>query len=373
MEYVDNCYFCVSTFQLIPILSIALSQKTKGDLYIEPVFKDAVVFAQKLEKTGIFRHVTVIPHDEIYRKHFKSTHPGLYNHLEIVKSYLYVEKIAKMILRPDVIYRHMYLSTRAYFPRIAQLNMIKKKAKTEIILFEDGVGSYLNFMIAKPKKFDSIIRRLLFGKKSLNLEGEGYLFCPEIFESMNPCHNYRIKKMERVWEKEDGKRIFDHLFPMVKNSVFPEKAIIIDAIKSEIFSPENAKELDCIYKIIIKKIEPDHVVIKKHPRDEEPEDPRLRYYLHSEVPFECVCMKMDMSEKIVISYFSTAATTPKTLLDQEPYVIMLYKLVEGKAKLSRDISSYFEAVKRLYRQDNRFFIPESVEELGEILEFICSN
>lgn len=86
MEYVDCCYFCVSTFQLIPILSIALSQKDKGDLYIEPVFKDAVLFAQKLEKTGIFHHIIIIPHDEIYSKHFKSTHPGLFNHWEIVKS-----------------------------------------------------------------------------------------------------------------------------------------------------------------------------------------------------------------------------------------------------------------------------------------------
>ena len=113
------------------------------------------------------------------------------------------------------------------------------------------------------------------------------------------------------------------------------------------------------------------MVIKKHPRDEEPEDQRLQYYLHPETPFECVCMNMDMSEKIVISYSSTAATTPKILLDQEPYVIMLYKLVEGNAKLSQELSSYFESVKGLYRQEDRFFIPENMEELKEILEFIC--
>lgn len=371
MEYVDCCYFCVSTFQLIPILSIALSQKDKGDLYIEPVFKDAVLFAQKLEKTGIFHHIIIIPHDEIYSKHFKSTHPGLFNHWEIVKSYLHVEQVAKMILRPDVTYRHMYLSTRAYFPRIVQLSLIKRKVNTKIILFEDGVGSYLNFMIAKPKKFDSVVRTILFGKKSMNRDGDGYLFCPEIFESINPCHNYRIKKMERIWEREEGKRIFDSLFPMAKDSVFPEQAIIIDAIKSEIFSIENARKLDNLYKLIIEKIGIDHVVIKKHPRDEEPEDQRLQYYLHPETPFECVCMNMDMSEKIVISYSSTAATTPKILLDQEPYVIMLYKLVEGNAKLSQELSSYFESVKGLYRQEDRFFIPENMEELKEILEFIC--
>lgn len=46
------------------------------------------------------------------------------------------------------------------------------------------------------------------------------------------------------------------------------------------------------------------------------------------VPFECLCMNLDINNGIIVSLESTAATTLKILLDQEPYIILLYKLVD---------------------------------------------
>lgn len=373
MEYLDCCFFCTSTFQLMPIISLTLSLNMKGDLYIDPQFKDAELLAKKMYNTGLFQHVIIIPHDEIYNKLFKSKRPGLYNHLEIVKSYLHVKQISQMIIRPNVIYKYMFLSTRAYLPRVVQLNFIKRKYPTEVLLFEDGTGSYYDFMAGKPRKLDSLVRLILFGKKSLNLSGQGYLFCPEIFLKMNPDSAYKINSIERIWEKDYGKKVINAVFSGYRTRSFPEKAIIIDTVKEEVFSAEEVKSLYDIYRLITKKLGKKNVIIKRHPRDTSYENKNLNYYDYPEIPFEHICMETDMSKKIIISYFSTAAVTPKMLFDQEPFVIMLYRLIGSNRGKKDNFGLLFETVKKAYKDPHCFFIPKSIKELEKGLEIISSK
>lgn len=371
MEKINCCFFCTSTFQLLPIISLVLSLNLKGDLYIEPVFRDVEAIVDRIKALNIFKHIVIIPHDEIYNKFFKSKHSGLYNHIEIAKTYIYPEKIAQMILVPNTVYDIMFISARAYLVRMVQLHIIKQKYPTEISFFDDGAGSYFNFAVGKPRFFwDSVLRILMFGKKSLNSNCEGYLFNPETFKKISPKSSHKIHKIERIWEKENGKRIFKTLFPMMEDAIFSEKAIIIDTMNADIFSTEEIKDLYSIYKLIGKKLGRKNVVIKKHPRDTSHNNQGFLYYEHSEMPFEFICMNTDISKKIIISYSSTAAATPKMIFNQEPFVIILYKLMQRGKKIKRS-NNFFETIQLSYSEPNRFFIPESIDDLEKSLDIIA--
>ena len=110
----------------------------------------------------------------------------------------------------------------------------------------------------------------------------------------------------------------------------------------------------------------ENVLVKRHPRDGSALHPDIHYYPNSSVPIELICANNDMSEKVIVCFSSTAAATPKLLFDQEPYVILLYRLV-NEERIKTQEASYYTACQQLYRQNNRFFIPENEAQFSEAL------
>ena len=84
-------------------------------------------------------------------------------------------------------------------------------------------------------------------------------------------------------------------------------------------------------------------------------------------------MNADMSDKIIISYSSTAIITPKILLDQEPYIVILKLLVDGESSYGDWVNDFNVNCKELYRDKNRFFIPRSFEELDETIRVLHNS
>ena len=71
-----------------------------------------------------------------------------------------------------------------------------------------------------------------------------------------------------------------------------------------------------------------------------------------------------MGNKTIMSIFSTACIYPKILYDDEPRVILLYKLIGfDYTFFGEEMLSFVESVRELYRDKDRFFVPESWDEL----------
>src|SRR5699024_3866592 len=70
----------------------------------------------------------------------------------------------------------------------------------------------------------------------------------------------------------------------------------------------------------------DEFIIKLHPRNDKifliNED--ISSYPYFQLPWEIIAANSDISNKILIGFFSTALTSNKIIFDEEPYIIFLF-------------------------------------------------
>lgn len=362
----DSCYFCTSTFQLFAIISLALSRNESADLYIDPQFTGADVFAKRIRDKKIFENVVVIGSERIYKK-YMTAGPGLRNHLQIANTYLHVGDIAKSILLDNVQYSNMFLSSKAYLPRMVQLYYIKQKVDFQTFYFDDGAGSYENNRAYRISKSDEFLRLLLFGRRATKTNYIKYLFSPEIYFELNSGSENAYSIM-RAWDNQYGEDLFNEIFGIIKKPEIRERVVILDQPKEEIFSSSGIRTVDTIYSELVQSFGYENVIVKKHPRSSDKDFQNIKYFQSQGLPFELYCMNIDMNEKIIVAHSSTAVATPKILFDQEPIIIVLSKIIEPITGEKNLFVNYFEAVKKTYRNKDKVIIPNNMDELFRTLE-----
>ena len=207
----ETAYFCTSAYQLLSVLSLAQERKDQGDLYIDPQFKGAEEYAERLSLTGLFHKVRVIDSEKIYGK-FYTKRQGFINHIQIAKSYMKVDEISAMVLGEDEYYRNIFISSRAYLPRMVIFHHQKHQSDTSIFQFDDGIGSYFGDDAYQPSTMDRIARKLLIGNMSSDAVCERYLFSPEIYSLVNPDSRRTIRQISRFWETDTGLKLVNKIF-----------------------------------------------------------------------------------------------------------------------------------------------------------------
>lgn len=373
MIYRDTCYFCTSTFQLFPIIALAFYRGEEADLYIDPQFQNAEVFAERINKNKLFCNVIVLNSQEIHKKYLPAKNE-LLKHFQMAYSYLKVDEFAKEVLLDETTYKRMFISSSAYIPRMIYFHFLKNHMNTELLYFEDGIGSYLGNTAYPTRNFDKWIRRLLFGKEAMNFNHEKYLFSPDFFSLMNSNHDEAIKEIPAIIKNESLMHIFNDVFRFEKKHSVRERVVLLDILKSVIFTNNNFEKLLLIYNLIFEKLGYDNVVIKNHPRDKDGRIVKARYCPNTDVPFESICMNTDMNQKVLVSYGTTAIGTPKILFNQEPYIVVLYRLVESKQVSGKryDVSmnQFIMKIKQLYTDKTKVIVPDNLNELASALDII---
>ena len=360
-----TCYFCTTPFQIISSISMANSFREEADLYIIDQFKGANKMGMLLEESGIFQNVVVQCEKDIINTYINvRKEGGLYNHFKIAKSYLHVDQIAKQILICDASYEKMYISSKSYIARLIMLYFIKHKAKIEIIYFDDCEGSYYNPKLYTPSKGDSIIRKIIFGNAANDTDKKRILYSPELYYKLNPDSTAIVEQMPCLWQQKSVKDVINKMFEFKLEDKVHEKVILLDILKEVLSDDEQIRYTRCC-NYINSVFHKENIIVKKHPRDNT-ENSNFTYYHNSSIPFEVLALNSDISNKIIITYASTGAITPKQIFDKEPIVILLYKLIK-KENTNSKFLAYYEACKNLYVSD-RFFIPETEEELTTIIE-----
>ena len=366
MKVRESCFFCTSSFQFFGILGLVLERNEIADLYIDPQFAGAEDFAKRIRDLHVFLNVIVIDSKKIYGK-YMSAGPGLKNHLQIANSYLHVNEIANMILLPGIKYNNIFLSSKAYLPRMVQFHYLQKKWDFNLFYFDDGAGTYDNNRAYRLKKSDKLLRKLLFGEESLKNDYKRFLFSPEVFEELNNNSFKNIGRINRFWEEKDGKEIINRIFNVPEDVSIKEKVIILDQPREELFNEQKNSYINGFYGYISQKYGYDNVALKKHPRSQAGLIGNIKLFEDKGMPFEIYCLNNDMSNKIIVTHSSTAATTPKILFNQEPTVLVLTKLIEPITGEKNLFADYFNAVRKSYGDPDRFFIPKDNEEINQVL------
>ena len=284
----------------------------------------------------------------------------------MILDYFMVDRKVREILIPDTQYKRIYISSKAYTSRLVQFHCEKYNLNTEFILYDDGLGSYINKKLISPSLLDCIVRWIAF-RKILGIQSDKrILYFPELYEKIHPeCDRNLISRIQT--EKLTVYRsVINRIFGYKDELRMKETVIVLDHPREGLSEKQNAL-LEDAYNIIIENYGTENVLFKLHPRDKRPLLEGRKYYNDTSLPFEILCMNTEMEDKILVSVMSTAVITPKLMFGQEPKIILLYKILDGISKGQEEIGNIVNTCGELYMCSGKVLVPESVEMLQETL------
>ena len=361
----DNhiCIFASTKFQILNAMHLTVSKKLFADLYIidEGIYKNCRLLASKIEEEKIFQHVILINAKKILK--FSN-----YQYVNSFLCYIKYQKIVSSFLLPYK-YDIMLFCTGSLIERLTRFFFIQKNnSNTRFLMYDEGVGSYLDNMEQIHRLGDKILRRIIFKKDASRVVFDKLLYIPELYIHYNdPKYGkaYGIPSIDFSKELD----IYNRVYEYQKYFELKEPLILMDFPYKDCFTETGKRKYEALIKQVA-HFEKFELVIKKHPSDKSKNELNVKYYDYSEVPFEIIIANSDINNKILLSVFSTATVTPKIIFNKEPTVIILYKIFQDDfIKPNNFICNFFERAKKLYQGDN-FYIPETQEELFFILNHL---
>ena len=343
----DVCYICTTPFQLMTILALQLKNKESADLYIDPHFDDVHLYQERIKRLGIFNNVILI--DEFINNKIRQERNKLKRKIKII--FLFKSNYIKKLFNGKI-YAKVYTSSNALIFLLIRKYYRKNGIDFDTIYFDDGEGSYDDFI----KIYNEVIK---YNKSTLQ---NVYLYSPELFRECYPDFQLDIKEIPRWFSKNEIKESIEYVFKKKEEVVLKDRIIILDTIKNECLASADATKLELFYKKIAEKCHYKNIILKKHPRDKNTCG-RIKEYKYNSIPFEYIAMESNINDKVLISLSSSAVIMPKIVLDQEPTVILLYKLF--KMTIGEDLTrdTMYKKCKYMYRNTEKFIIPSNWDEL----------
>ena len=362
MNSVDAMYLCTTPFQIMSAISLVINMNETADIYIDPQFSNAQEYASRLKELRLFRNVVVLSNIGITKRMRNS---GKVMRSAIITGlYLWSKSFCGKFLIKDTYYNKMYISNNGFYANILKVYFGKHKIDTEVIYFDDGEGSYDNERVFNESRNNDRLKKLL-GIKKEERSLIRFLYFPFLYKALNSDSKDIIKQLP-FWDS--NKRVEESIIYIFgKAEPISEKYIILDTMPYEWMDAVEAEEYIELIKHICDQAGIDQVCIKKHPRDKASYGEEYKEYSGRSTPFECICLSTNMENKVLITLSSTAVLTPKMLFDQEPYIILLYKLFSLKSANDERRDRLYYNIANNYNKSERVMIPETFEELSDIL------
>ena len=357
-------FYCNTPYQIITAINIVKNHHYAADLYVSSIFKNAYRICKNIKEMSIFNDVKVVDG----RRYWLRSKSKLIDKISLIINYFRADVILQDITQgkkyETIFVSHLGKITRILFLAYSRLCNIKLE------FFDDGESSYNNPALYKNNKVDLILRKILFGRNSItNNSVPIHLYSPELCKDLNLMDFKNLVPISVSGFANRNLQCFNEIFNFKKDDIIMESAIFIDCVREDTFDKKNSKRLDELVKETRNILGNLGFILKKHPRDESLVNNEIKVYANNEIPFEIICMNSNIANKVLITAISTAVVAPKILFNQEPYVVVLCKLLEFKGNNFNHIK-YYEGCQKLYGSKNKFFIPNSMEELKKCLKII---
>ena len=371
MAVVDRCFFCTTPFQVVSAIALESTFSGQADLYIVDQFQGYKEIGERIRHEMVFRDVRYVEERKLQPWRFSHDQNSFYVHVMKVLAYFRGHELMRLINPESDSYETIFISSNAFTGRIASSYLMKRYG-TRIVLFDDGTGSYCNPGTIRNQTMERRVRALAFGNKVLSVVPDRYLYSPELYRACGVLpQNCEIEQIPSWNENEEVLSKLDRVFLYGEFMLPKAKAI-------EICSEEQYNVFLRCLDMIQDFCQIDGFSIKIHPRNAEG---RLfysqRYSLYeadNSVPFEIIIAHMNGFEGVtLITSFSTAVFSPIIILNEEPVIILLYRIIGLENVVDSYSQKYIDCVREMYKHDERVIVPETLDELREALESLREN
>lgn len=352
----DAFFATIPTHFLYIYQMIKQNKITNCDLYYTDITGDAKDIVENVKELGIFNNVYLLPNISI-------EYPITVKRCLDIS----IKKNAVKKLLKDKSYENVYYNVDGWLYNSIIFSGLKRKGKTfKNIFVENGVNPYITPYDGKEWYLRFFIHANFLTCMDGRFVDERYVFEPDAMQVHQSGNIKSISKIDMTDERYKA-AINDTFKYDSECDSFKGKDIIImeQAPRRE---PIN---MVALWENVSQSIDKNRAIIKSHPRQADSELRKLGVDVYGRfmIPWEALMLNEDMSSKTLLSIFSTACITPKLMFDEEPRVIMLYKL------MGRDFSFFGERMVQFvqdignrYRDKSKFFVPDSWDEFREYCE-----
>ena len=356
------CYLCTTPLQILGAMAFELQDRQGADLFLFDDLKSYREIGEKLRDTGIFENV--------YCVRLRSS--LISGKKRLTRMFFFLRMMTSSfslnsVLDKGICYDRLYTSSSAMSKMIILNALSKRNAGMEIIMYDDGIGSYSK--AARVKTGSELFRKakkLLNWSEALEHSSEVYLYCPELAE---PEAGKTIRRMPAIMTSEENREIVRNVFcGQQKNVSIDEKVIIFDTFRKTADNRPGITELDSLYEKAKEVCGEKNIILKAHPRSSVESRAAIKQYTEKQIPMEIVYMGTDhLEDKILVALNSTAVFTPKMFFDKEPRIILLYRLVHADAAVRKKRDELYGKLTGMYEHQERISIPETEEEYRRVL------
>lgn len=357
---------CWTPFQIINVLNYKeqYAKDEEMELYICDKFQNAREIFDNLRKVGGISRVYFVGNID-----YDSLN-GWKKKEKILKDLFFPRKVINDSVegefdinkkKYDYVVSSGYLNFNVLFTTYLQ----KKDENVRCYFVDDGMESYLekNTWDMYSPIYKKVSHMTHIGGAIMNVE-KLFVYAPELvavktkYKEICPLtFGSDTSYQERV----------NAVFGYQKNDILKEKKVIyFDQLSTCDFKDRNLIEIQKkVMEIIERYWSKNQWLIKMHPRAKVDLYGEETTKLITSAPWELYCGDIIEDSTILIAISSTACITPKLIYGKEPVVLYLEKLFINDQE--RKVSQFFQKIKDMYKNVDRFFIPESFEELESIL------
>lgn len=350
-------YYCNSAYQIMEIVNLHWQRKYKeyekisnyeGDLIILNSFDGAEGIKNNIIKTNLFSKVFFV--EKTYNK-------GLFHVVKSVIDVLFPSKYLYdnfKLKKQDIINKYNYLVVPKYSTIMDAIFRLNRNAK--IHLYEDGMGSYFAMPSLKPK---SKVYKWLNGNTNFEDYEALYLVMPELYSG---DEHRLVKSMPEI--NDECLEYLKKNFPV--SNIDNKKDIYW--IAQYLNNSDYLKLVDNLLLVIGKY--KNRVLCRPHPRYSNIFDFSNFEIDSSKESWELKILNIEsINESLLISVHSTACFTPKMLFNEEPYIILFYKLFDKEVSNTNDnFEELLTKFRNKYSNPNKIMIPNSIKEFEQCVQ-----
>ena len=346
-------------YQLFNAINFAYHNKESDmDLIIINHFKNAEMLYEKVQSSQIFLRTFLFARDE---PRFMAR--GLKRKLLNARNSIFYRKaLSKVSGKSNLIeFENKYDRIFTSVLNEIEVALLRINHKAKLVLYDDGLGSYKgNNLFDTRRKLELMFYRIINGGPYVRTPSSLFV------NNVSACKSTTVdKSMIFSLPKFDQEflTIAKNIFSISNENHYLDKKIIwfsqpIGGLPGEIEHRNIIRNILFDYK--------DKVIVKIHPRDMDRSFYKDFCIDDESDLWELKLNSINIEEKILIGFCSTAQVTPKYLFNYEPVCIFLYNLNnQNPFQIYKEI---IDDVKTQYNKKEKIIIPKNADDFKRIMD-----
>nr|MBQ6241087.1 hypothetical protein [Lachnospiraceae bacterium] len=352
------CFLCTTSFQIWGAVAFQLANRWKADILVFDDLNGYREIAEGLRQTGLFEEVIPVP--------FYGSLKGKNRRSAIAARMLTAGSYTDKLVDSRTAYERLYTSSAAVSKTVVIRGLSKRLDRAGIVVYDDGLGSYsekgrIRTGSARFRK----LKKMLGWEEPLEHPEKIMLYEPELYHA---TEGIPVERMPKIVLTSESKALLRTIFGESEEELLVEQQVML----FDTFRLPDPKEeivtLDRVFEQIAEICGNDNVILKEHPRSLAHSTVGVPRFSRAEVPMELIyAHQEDLSDRILVGLNSTALFTPRMLFDAEPYLILLYRMTSQDPAVREKRDAYLGKMTGMYRDGSRVAIPETPEELEQVL------